>query len=112
MTTPLGGALGLVLYVSAAVHAATREQTHRLREEVMPVLRQHYAPTGDERPVLDGVRAIMGDDWVPGPQWQEYLDKVGRNEKGELRATPQTQARQRPPAARPRGSGATEGEQR
>lgn len=78
-------ALGLVVYVGAARTDATDEQVDRLRAEVLPYLRSpQYRVRGDEQPVLDMIHAIMGHDWVPGPEWRVQLRKLGRAPTGEV----------------------------
>jgi hypothetical protein len=82
--SPFAKSLGLVLFFSAARWSATPDQTEALRKDVLPLMRSVYLPTGEEGPVLEGIRRIMGPDWTPGEQWLLSLAAVGRDERGEL----------------------------
>lgn len=68
--------LALTLYVGAANHDATPEQRQRLRETVMPEMRQVYAPTGDESTVRAAVLEVMGADWAPSGDWKRQIDAL------------------------------------
>jgi hypothetical protein len=74
--------LGLVLYFGAARYDASPEQVEALREQVLPLMRSVYLPTGNEKPVLDGIRAVMGEGWLPNEEWRAKLAALGRDERG------------------------------
>jgi hypothetical protein len=68
----------LVLFVGAANREATPAQHEQLRQVVLPAM-QRYADVGDAKAVVDAVRSVMGEGWVPeDPENQRWLIAIGK----------------------------------
>lgn len=73
--TTLSEGLAFTLFIGAARADATAEQVGRLRAEVMPLL-DAYRVTGDESPVRQKVREIMGAGWEPTGDWAAQIGRL------------------------------------
>lgn len=65
-----------VLYVGAAVRAATPEQRERLQVELAPILDGPFAAGAPIEIVTDAVGDIMGDEWEPDAETQAQIDAL------------------------------------
>lgn len=71
---PIRRAMVVLMFVGAANADATPEQRARLRDEVLPPLRDESIPARDAyvraaRVVVD----VMGPEWRPAGEWDEWI---------------------------------------
>lgn len=64
----LGRALSMVMYLGAARADATPAQLAQLRDAIEPL--KAHIKRGEYAHAKLLVREIMGDGWVPGPEWR------------------------------------------
>ncbi|MFD1145953.1 hypothetical protein [Saccharothrix hoggarensis] len=72
MGSGLSRALAFVLFVGAARADAIPSQLARFRAELPPLL-GGFRETGDERPVRELIRDVMGADWRPAAEWRDAI---------------------------------------
>lgn len=73
--TGFAPALAFLHAIGAARADATIEQLEQLRDRIRPLV-QPLRETGDTRPVLGMIRAVMGPEWEPSDEWRRAIDSL------------------------------------
>lgn len=68
--------LDLILFVAAARSECSGLKLVRLKEVVIPALNVYRTGLGDEHAVKQAVREVMGANWKPASDWQQWIDAL------------------------------------
>lgn len=73
MSTAVGRALVVVMFVGAANADATPEQREQLKEAITPLRDQDLTASEAYKAVVYGVADVMGPHWRPRGEWEEWI---------------------------------------
>lgn len=68
--------MALSTVVGAARDDATAQgKFEQLKQEMLPLIAQ-FRKDGQPKPLLLGIRRVLGEDWLPQGEWAEFLEKL------------------------------------
>ena len=74
--------MALTMVVGAArEEAAAQGKFEQLRQEMLPLIAQ-FRKDGHPKPLMLGIRRVLGDGWIPQDEWAEYLEKLMEKNDG------------------------------